>query len=108
SLPASTVSYNNTGLASSTAYWYRVRAFNTSDVSGYSGTARATTLVLPAAPTNLQGQALSTTRVDLTWTDNATNETSYVVERAPDNAGAAGTFAQVMSPPRRCASEEQH
>lgn len=98
-LPASTSSYSNTGLASSTRYWYRVRAFNASDISGYSGTASATTLLLPAAPTNLQGQALSTTRVDLTWTDNATNETSYVVERAPDNAGAAGTFTQIVSLP---------
>ena len=97
SLPASSVSYSSTGLAPSTRYWFRVRAFNTTDVSGYSGQANATTLVLPAAPTNLQGQAPSTTRIDLTWTDNATNETGYVVERAPDNAGVAGTFAQIVS-----------
>lgn len=98
-LPASAVSYSNTGLTSSTRYWYRVRAFNTSDVSGYSGTANGTTLLLPAAPSNLQGQALSTTRIDLTWTDNATNETAYEVERAPDNAGTPGTFAQIVSLP---------
>jgi LmbE family N-acetylglucosaminyl deacetylase len=99
SLPANVVSYSNTGLTSSSRYWFRVRAFNTSDVSGYSPAVSATTLLLPAAPTNLQGQAVSTTRIDLTWTANATNETAYTVERAPNNAGVAGTFAQIASLP---------
>jgi hypothetical protein len=34
----------------------------------------------PAAPTNLVAAAISTTSIQLTWTDNATNETSYRVE----------------------------
>lgn len=97
SIPAGSVAYSNTGLTSATRYWFRVRAFNATDVSAYSNGANAVTLLLPAAPTNLQGQALSTTRIDLTWTDNATNETGYTVERAPDNAGTAGTFVSVAS-----------
>ena len=97
SLPAGSASYSNTGLASLTAYWFRVRAFNATDVSAYAAPATATTFLAPAAPTNLQGQAISTTRIDLTWTDNATNETGYAVERAPDNAGTPGTFAQIAS-----------
>jgi hypothetical protein len=104
SLPAGTVTYGSTGLTSTTRYWFRVRAFNASDVSTYSAEANATTLLLPAAPSNLQGQAVSTTRIDLTWTDNATNETAYVVERAPDNAGVAGAFAQIASLPAGAAS----
>jgi len=34
----------------------------------------------PAAPTNLVATAASTTSIQLTWTDNATNETAYRVE----------------------------
>jgi hypothetical protein len=94
---ASTLTYSSTGLGSSTRYWFRVRAFNSSDVSGYSNEANATTLVTPATPTNLAGSGISSSRIDLSWTDNATNETGYQLDRAPDNAGTAGTFAQIAS-----------
>ena len=47
----------------------------------------------PAAPTNLQATAQSTTSVALTWTDNATNETGFRIEaRTVD-----GTFAEVLT-----------
>ena len=97
SLAANATSYSSLGLAPGTTFWFRVRAFNASNSSPYSNEISALTLQVPATPTNLQGQAISTTRIDLTWTDNATNETAYNVERAPDNAGAAGTFAQIAS-----------
>ncbi len=42
---------------------------------------------VPAAPTNLAAGTVTATSVPLTWTDNATNETSYQVERA---IGAGG------------------
>jgi hypothetical protein len=47
--------------------------------------------VLPAAPTNLTA-AVNGAQVDLTWTDNATNETGFVVERS-DNGGAFAVIA---------------
>ena len=41
----------------------------------------------PAKATNLQGVAASSTSVDLTWTDNANNETEFRVEvKAPGSA----------------------
>lgn len=81
--------YGDTGLPAGTTYTYRVRAFNGSGDSAWSNTATATTLsVLPAAPTGLTARAGSTGNgknkvpyVDLVWTDNASNETAYVVER---------------------------
>ena len=94
---ASTLTYSSAGLTSSTRYWFRVRAFNSSDVSGYSNEANTTTLVTPATPTNLAGTGVSSSRIDLSWADNATNETAYQVERAADNAGTPGAFAQVAS-----------
>ena len=90
-------SFTDSGLASSAAYWYRVSAYNGTDQSGYSNVAGSATFLMPASPSGLQGAGISTTRIDLTWTDNATNETAYLVERAPDNAGVAGTYAQVAA-----------
>lgn len=48
----------------------------------------------PAAPGNLAGTAISSTRIDLTWADNATNETGFKVERKT----GAGSFAQIATP----------
>jgi len=50
--------------------------------------------VLP--PTGLTASADNATQVTLRWTDQATNETGYVVER---KVGAAGTFGVLTSPP---------
>jgi LmbE family N-acetylglucosaminyl deacetylase len=94
---SSNTSYSNTGLTGTTTYWFRIRAFNATDVSGYSTAINATTLLAPAAPSNLAAAPISTTRIDLSWTDNATNETAYLLERAPDNSGTAGTYAQIAS-----------
>jgi probable HAF family extracellular repeat protein len=46
----------------------------------------------PAAPTGLMGQAFSGARVQLTWTDNASNEQGFRVQRA---LASGGTFSQI-------------
>ena len=51
------------------------------------------TVVIPVAPTNLSAVAVDTTQVNLTWTDNSTNEAGYKVQRK--NAG--GSFADIAS-----------
>lgn len=84
---ASITRFTDTGLAAGTAYVWRVKAFNAVGNSGYSNHLSATTPAIPAipaAPTNLQAQARrvgSKAQVSLSWTDNATNETGYTVER---------------------------
>lgn len=47
----------------------------------------------PAAPSNLQAVAHSTTEVMLTWTDNASNETGFRIERR----SVDGTFQEVAT-----------
>jgi carboxypeptidase T len=81
---ANITSYSNTGLAASTSYTYRVRANNAGGDSEYSNQASATTLAaqtVPATPTNLAATVISKTQINLSWTDNAINETGYYVQR---------------------------
>lgn len=55
-------------------------------------------VAVPAAPSGLTATAVSASRIDLAWTDNASDETGFVLERAPDVAGSPGTFAQIATP----------
>lgn len=83
SVSANTTTYSSTGLASSTLYIYRVRASNAGGNSSYSNTASATTFPLaPNAPTALDASTVSFSQINLTWTDNSTNEDSFRIERS--------------------------
>jgi predicted phage tail protein len=94
---ANVTSYGNTGLANGTRYWYRVRAYNAAGSSAYTNVADATTLRLPNAPTSTQAVAVGPLAVNVSWTDNADNETSFRIERAPDNAGVPGGFGSAVT-----------
>lgn len=95
---ASVNSYSNTGLTASSSYSYRVRAYNLNGTSEYSNIASATTLTaptLPAAPTNLAGVVISKSQINLTWKDNATNETGFILQRC--KGSTCTNFAQIAS-----------
>ncbi len=55
----------------------------------------ATTLSVPAAPSNLSATAASSSSINLKWTDNSTNESSFTVQRSTDgtNFTSVGTAA---------------
>jgi len=91
-LPAGTTTWQDTSVAPSSLYTYAVKARNPSGDSGSSNEASVTTPAAPAAPatpTGLAAVAQSSTAVGLTWTDNASNETSYRVFRRDGAAPAA-------------------
>jgi carboxypeptidase T len=95
---ANVTSYANTDLAASTSYSYRVRAYNTVGDSDYSNTASAVTIsapVPPTAPSNLTAAAVSSSQINLTWVDNATNESGYYIERCTGNG--CSNFAQIAT-----------
>jgi fibronectin type 3 domain-containing protein len=79
---ANVTTRSNTNLTSSTTYYYRVLAYNSGGASGYSNIASATTLSVPAAPTNLTATAVSSSRIDLTWSDNSSDETGFRIYRS--------------------------
>lgn len=96
---ADVVSYTNTGLASSTTYYYQVRAYNAGGYSGVSNTASDTTSQSPALPTNLGATASTTAlRIDLSWTDDATNELRYRVERSTTSSTTGFSLRTTLIP----------
>ena len=78
---AGATSYSDTGLTTDTTYTYRVRASNSSGDSPYSNEASATPSYPPLAPNGLSAAAASATQINLSWTDNSDNETTFNVER---------------------------
>lgn len=82
---ANATSYLSNGLNPNTQYWYRVRAKNNGGNSGYSNVASATTKdVVPNTPQSLSAMPISNTQINLSWTDNSTNETGFEIERSTD------------------------
>ena len=96
--------FDDTTVELGTAYQYQIVAKN---MVGYGGEYPATTVqsisasitvttplpaTPPAAPSNLTATLQAGPYVDLTWTDNANNETDFVVERS-DNGSAFTTLS---------------
>ena len=92
SLGANAASFTDTSVAEGTTYYYYVYATGTGSNSANSATVSATTL--PATPTIGTATANSASQITVTWTDNSSQETGYVVQRSPD--GSTG-WAQVGS-----------
>lgn len=79
-----------------TTYQYRVRAANDNAASDFSNTATATAgTCLLEAPTNLIATAGLVEQVDLTWEDNANEETGYLVQRRPFESRGWETIADL-------------
>jgi FtsP/CotA-like multicopper oxidase with cupredoxin domain len=110
-----TVTYTDVAPARSSTYFYRVWAngevvgdvsmpgFPTKSANSISNTAGGintfTTATAPAAPTNLTAAASAGPRVTLTWRDNASNESGFVVQRCSfvTPATTCTNFAQIAS-----------
>lgn len=91
-LPANATSFVDTSVTQGSTYSYRVVASNSAGNAPASNT--ATVLVpgaLPAAPSGFGGVAASRTQINLSWIDNATNETGFKVERSTNGS----TWTQV-------------
>lgn len=108
--PAGT-EYINNGLTNGTTFYYKVVAVNITGSSAASAIVSATVTAspsVPAAPTGLtiycpnNGQTI--TEAQLSWTDNANNETSYSVERDSTNSSMPNPLVIVENLPANTAS----
>jgi hypothetical protein len=88
-----TTSFSNTGLSAGTTYYYVVSAVNSGGQSANSSQATATTQFLPAASANLGATAVSSSQINLNWTDNSNNETQFRIERKT----GAGSFSFLVN-----------
>jgi C1A family cysteine protease len=89
---ANVTSYADFSVDDDTTYCYRVRAYNGGGDSAYTNEDCATTPIRPpAAPSNLVTAVISSSEIDLTWQDNADNETGFKIERKE----GAGSFIQI-------------
>jgi len=88
--------YQDTGLTCAATYSYRVLADNGAGNSGYSNETSATTepcpATIPMAPSNLQATTVSSSKIDLSWTDNSNDEDGFMIER---KKGSDGTYSQI-------------
>lgn len=93
---ANVIAYVDSVLADTTTYSYRVKAFNQFLASDYSNTASVTTLLSTlAAPTTLAAVLSQTSlnHAELTWQDNSSNESGFIIERMID--GTKAEFAPI-------------
>lgn len=75
--------YQDINLANGTSYYYRVRAINAIGPSIYSNIVKGqTSIVAPNPPTSVTGHAVSASAIVLNWTDGASNEAGFVIERS--------------------------
>jgi hypothetical protein len=91
-LAADSTSYSDTGLASGTTYEYRVTAFNAEAETSASASA-TTDAAPPAAPSDATATAISTSEIDISWSDNSLNEDGFLIERRI----AGGSYTNLVS-----------
>ena len=96
----------NDGLQPSTEYCYKVRAFTLLGQSGkirayseFSNTACGTTpgLPVPAAPSDVRASPDAWGRIQVIWTDNASNESGFRIERSASSSGPWASVGTVGS-----------
>src|SRR5882762_6652854 len=91
---STSTTYSDSGLAPSTTYTYRVSTINPIGTSSPSNTASATTQTastIPAAPTSLVANTVSSSQINLSWSAPTNNGgstiTGYNVYRGTSSSG---------------------
>jgi aqualysin 1 len=99
--PANTTDYSDIGLSAETSYRHRIRACNLSGCSTWSLGPIVTTPAPsgpPTAPTNVAATAVSSTQIDVGWTDTSADETYFQVHRRTLLDGVWSAWVLVGSP----------
>jgi hypothetical protein len=95
---ANTNTHSDTGLSPGTTRNYRLRSLGTQNPSAWTVPVSATTLPLPpAAPGSLAVTNTTATTLALSWQDNASDETSQEIQRAPASSESWTTVANIAA-----------
>ncbi len=81
SLSQNVTSYSVTSLNTGTVYFFRIKAYNTLYNSYSYSNELEVSLALPGAPSNITMRALSSSQIEINWTDNSNNELGFIIER---------------------------
>ncbi len=81
--------YEDNTLESTKIYFYKVRAYNKYGNSDFTSEVNSLGIGPLNAPSSLSGQALSTKKIKITWKDNSTEETNFIIQRKMEG----GTFS---------------
>ena len=98
SAAANAQSYADTTASSGVTYYYRVSSYNNTGDSVYSTVVSAsrTGASAPTAPSNLSATAASSSQINLSWTDNSSNETGFYLDRATDSGFSANLITATL------------
>src|SRR5438876_5364011 len=72
---------NDSALLDGTQYYYKVSATNSAGDSAFSNEVNGITTM--RVPTGLSATAVSSSQINLTWTDNSLSESGYRIEQSP-------------------------
>jgi fibronectin type 3 domain-containing protein len=87
SLSGTATTYQDTSLSPGNTYYYEVQATNAAGNSAFSNVFEASTVVPPTPPIDLVATNITTTEVDLTWVNVATNATGIkILEQLGSNS----------------------
>jgi titin len=93
---ANTTTYSDTTAVAQKAYYYRAVAYNSFGNSFYTNEANVMTPACGAAPSkpiNLIASAISSSEINLSWSDNSDNEDGFKIERKE----LGGTYTEIKT-----------
>jgi fibronectin type 3 domain-containing protein len=76
-----TATYTDTTVIPNNTYFYRVQTVDGTDSTAFSNPVTVAVPAPPATPTNGHATLITTTNVDLAWTNNATNADDIQIDR---------------------------
>ena len=98
-LDPSAVTYtDNSNINEGSTYYYYVRALN--DTNFITADIVNITVSNPSNPSNLKLTIMSSSQVDLSWTDNVTNEQGFIIEKKI----GGGAYVQIATVPANTTS----
>ncbi len=93
---ADVTTYIDASVSPNTEYYYRVAAIEGEYYpQDWSEASASTPIMSLTAPSNLTATALSSSQIELTWTDNSSDETLFYIERKTSSFGRYVIVASV-------------